>query len=575
MSNDDATVWITYNGEIYNYEEIREDLLARGHIFKTKSDTEVIIRLYEDIGERCVERLNGMFAFAIWDKRKEVLLLARDRIGIKPFYYFLGPNSLAFSSEIKALLQIESLQPKVNLQALHDYLTFRYTIAPLTMIEGILKLQPGYMLLAQNGTVKLQQYWDLDLSKKLKMEEKDYVNEFYSQFRASVKRHLVGEVPLGVLLSGGIDSTAVAAITADLAGERVKTFSVAFTGEDNPDYDERHYARLASHYYNTDHHEIAISRKEFVDGLQNYVWYMEEPMADSASIPLYYVAKLAKDYVTIILSGEGSDELLAGYMTWSDLKGFNRAQWIRKLPAVVRNRFISPLNDRFIRSSRVNQYLDLSNLPISHYPQVVPLYTDNVFSEAAKFELYDQRIKEAGHFRPSEDIVVDAYRRTTDFSFLDQMLYVSTKQWLPDDLLLKADKMTMAHSLELRVPFLDSTFVEFVGSLPVEMKLKRNGQRNYITKYILRKAFEDKMPQEILSRKKVGFAVPLKSLFKHELKTLAWEIFDSESFNQNGIFDKVKIHTLLRENEAGIDHSRRLWSLLVFSMWLKLFRVSI
>lgn len=573
MCNEDGTVWITYNGEVYNYAELADELCAKGHRFRTKSDTEVVLHLYEEAGEDCVERLRGMFGFAIWDTRQEKLLLARDRLGIKPLYYFAGDEFLAFGSEIRALLQLPSVPRRVNVQALHDYLTFRYNIAPETMFDGILKVPPGHVLVARRGEVKIRRYWDLDFSRKIAMSEDDCVAEFARRFVQVTKSHLMSEVPLGVLLSGGLDSTVVTAVVSELVGRPIKTFSVAFA-DDGDEYDERFYARLAARHYATDHHEIAITHRDFREGLPGYIEHMEEPMADPASIPLYYVSKLAKDHVTVILSGEGSDELFGGYMRADDFRGFDRACRIRRIPRLVRDHLLAPLNDGVIRSPRIARYLELARLPLSHYPLRVPTYMGGVLSEDAKWALYGERVKACGGLRKSEDLVVDAYRNTLGLEFLDQMLYVYTKQWLPDDLLLKADKMTMAHSLELRVPFLDHTLVEFVASLPVDLKLRRNGHGSCITKYVLRKAFGDKTPAPILNRRKVGFAVPLQRLFQHELKEVAWDVLHSRRLSESGLFDTREVDALLQAHGTGRDHAPALWSLLVFGMWYRLFRVT-
>jgi len=572
MSNEDDTAWIIFNGEIYNYLELREDLIAQGHLFKTRSDTEVILHLYEDLEEGCLDRLHGMFAFAIWDKRKGQLLVARDRLGIKPLYYVQGCDYLAFCSEIKGLLRLKFIQPEVNLQALHDYLTFGYTIAPQTIFDRILKLEPGCFLKVQGCRVTQARYWDLNFSKKLAMTEAEMVKEFQARIRASTRSHLIGEVPIGVLLSGGLDSTVVTELVSEVAGGRVKTFSVGFAGEEGTELDERPYARLASRYFDTDHHELTITSRQYADTLRDYVWYMEEPLADPTAIPLYCISKLARDYVTVILSGEGSDELLAGYTFWMPYKGFHRARWFRKVPALIRNKLVTPVNHRFFKSSRLARYLTLSNAPISDYLLFLPAYMDNVFSEDAKRELYSQEVRGQTSFRRSIDVVIDAYRKTTDFDFLDQMLYVYTKQWLPDHTLIKSDKMTMAHSLELRVPFLDHTFVEFAAGLPVEMKMRRNGRGTYATKIILRKAFEGKVPPQILNRKKLGFPVPLERIFQEELGTRARDLFSSQSFRQGGFFNHKTIDVLLREHEAGIDRKHQIWSLLVWALWYDAFK---
>jgi len=574
MSNEDGTVWIVFNGEIYNYRELREELVAKGYTFRTNSDTEVIIRMYEDADEQCIQRLSGMFAFAIWDKKKQTLLLARDRLGIKPLYFVNGHGFLAFSSEIRALLEIKSIEPRLNLEALHNYLTFRYNIAPETMFKNIEKLMPAHILVARAGRIQLRQYWDIDYSKKIIGSEEELVDEFHRRLTACTKSHLMSEVPLGVLLSGGLDSTAITGLVSAQTGTKVKTFSIGFSGDEQNDYNERSYARLAAKYFDTDHYEVGITGREFADGLSEYVWHMEEPMADPASIPLYYVSKLAKEHVTVILSGEGGDELLAGYTFWLPFKGYDRAQLIRTIPQILRRYVLNPLNNMIFRSMRAKRYLDLAELPSSHYPFLFPVYMGNVFSEQAKVELYSQQLRSVQQFAPSEERVIESYKKTTSFEFLDQMLYVYTKQWLPDDLLLKADKMTMAHSLELRVPFLDHSLVEFVAAAPVSMKMRTDGHGGFITKYMFRKAFEGRLPDEILNRKKLGFPVPLNGLFNGELRTVAEDVFNSKSFRDTGLFDIGKIMDMLRQHTSGVDMSAKLWSLLVFAMWQERFKVT-
>ena len=572
LSNEDGTVWITYNGEIYNHASLREDLVARGHTFKTLTDTEVIVHLYEEMGERCVERLQGMFAFGIWDKRSRTLLLARDRLGIKPLYYYEGSNFLAFASGIRALLTLD-VPRRLNAQALHDYLTFHYTVAPDTMIDAVRKLEPGHVLVAQNGKVNKRRYWALDYSRKPALPEEECIDAFAERFREVTERHMVADVPLGVLLSGGLDSTAVTAVVSQLAGRQVKTFSVAFA-DDGEAYDERRYAQLVARHYGTDHHEIAITRQDFVNALPHYIYALEEPMADAASVPLYFVAKLAREHVTVVLSGEGSDELLGGYFRTSDFRGAARAQWVRRIPRLLRRGVIGPINDRVLASRRIHRYLELADRPPGDYFQVSPMYMGaNVFSEEAKREFYGPSMRGLS-LRPSEAIVVDAYRRASRLDLVDQLLSVYTEQWLPDDLLLKADKMTMAHSLELRVPFLDHTFVEFVASLPVNLKLRSNGNGSLITKYALRRAFEHSMPSEIMNRPKLGFPVPLPSLFRHELKPLARDVFASRVVKESGLFNPSRLQAALDQGETDINHWGRLWRVLVFCLWQEAFKVA-
>ncbi len=572
LCNEDHSVWITFNGEIYNYQEIREELLANGHTFRTRSDTEVIVHLYEDLGEGCVQRLHGMFAFAIWDRRTETLLLARDRMGIKPLYYAATPHLFAFASEVKPLLTVDEIHSSLNHQALHDYLTHRYSTAPQTIWQNIWKLEPGHLLVAQNGQITKKAYWELDFSKKLVASERDMIEECQRRLRASTKSHLVGEVPHGVFLSGGLDSTVITGLVSELSGKRVKTYSVGFMSETGNQYDELPYARMAAQHFKTDHHEIMMTGQQYADGLQDFVHYMEEPMADPSAVPLYYLSQLARKSVTIMLSGEGSDELLAGYSFWQPLKGYRRAEWFHSIPRPIRRWGVKPLNDLLIGSPRIARYLELGERPMSHYFQASPAQMTHVFSEEMKREMFGPAW-EGVRLSPSNDMVSAAYERTAGFEPLDQMLYVYSKQWLPDDLLLKADKMTMAHSIELRVPFLDHSFVEFAASLPSDMKLRKSGRNSYIEKYILRKAVMGFIPDAVLNRPKLGFSVPVWTLFDTQLRKMAWDLFHSRLFTQSGLFDERRMSRLLKETSDGTGGAWwLLWPLMVFAMWQRQYR---
>ena len=574
MGNEEETVWIVFNGEIYNFQEIREDLIAQGHRFRTRSDTEVIIHLYEDLGEGCVQRLHGMFAFAIWDRRTETLLLARDRMGIKPLYYHAGRHAFVFASEIRSLLAVDGVSPALNLQAMHDFLTYRYVAAPQTAWRGIYKLQPGHLLSLKAGTVAVKPYWDLNFSKKLAMPEDEMVDECYRRLEASTKSHLVGEVPHGVFLSGGLDSTMITGLVARMSGQRVKTFSVGFDGDADRDQDELPYARLAAGHFGTDHHELVMTPEQYADGLRDFVWSMEEPMADPSAIPLYALSRLAKESVTIMLSGEGSDELLAGYTFWQPLTGYRRAEWVRRIPSSLRRWGLGPLNRAAIGSARLARYLDLAEAPRSSYFEHVPAQMTSYFSEEMKRAIYGPALEGAA-VSPSDGLVRDAYRRAAPFEPLDQMLYVYSKQWLPDDLLLKADKMTMAHSLELRVPFLDHPFVEFAAGLPEDMKVRKSG-REYIEKYALRRAAARLIPREIIDRRKLGFAVPVWTLFDRGLRGMAWDVIHSDSFRRSGLFDEGNVTAVLKQVPSGRGGDwRLLWLLLVFGVWLDCFKPSV
>ena len=569
MCNEDGTVWITFNGEIYNFRSLREELLANGHTFKTHSDTEVIVHLYEDLGEHCVHRLQGMFAFMIWDSRKEQVFIARDRLGIKPLYYWLGNGGLAVASELKALFLVPGFSREIDLQALHEYLTFGYTIAPNTILQGVSKLEPGHLMVVRNGSLQIKQYWNLDYSKKTDASEQDLVDEFSSRLTNCVRNHLIGEVPIGILLSGGLDSTAVTALVAQFGGNRLKTFSVGYA-DHGFDVDERAYARMAAQAFQTEHHEVAITPETYRDTLEEYVWHMDEPMADPASIPLYCVSKLAKDHVKVVLSGEGSDELLAGYSFWMAQKGLDRARLFRTLPRWLRSSLIRPLNDAVFRSARLSRYMTMSDRPVSDYFQFAPAHMSHGLPDAAKRALYGPRLS-SENLRPSLERVIESYRQASSFTFLDQMLYVYTKQWMPDDLLLKADKMTMAHSLELRVPFLDHTLVEFAAGLPENMKMRAHRNGTFTTKHILRQALAGKVPDEILHRKKLGFNVALPLYLSGSLKNMAHDLFGSQLFRQSGLFNTEKLREFVKLHGEGSDLTTSIWPALVFALWHRRF----
>jgi asparagine synthase (glutamine-hydrolysing) len=566
LCNEDGTIWLVFNGEIYNYRELRENLLARGHRFKTNSDTEVIVHLYEDLEDGCVHALEGMFAFALWDRPRQRLVLARDRLGIKPLYYLVTSEKIAFASELRALLAVPGFQPAVDVNALHDYLTFRYTVTPRTMLAGVRKLPPGHVLLVERDKVSLRQYWELDFGTRHVASEEELIEEFERRFRHAVARHLVADVPVGILLSGGLDSTAVTAIAAESQAS-LRTFSVGFA-DAGGDADERAYARAVARHFRTQHDEIGISCRQYVDALERCVMHMDDAMADPAAIPLYYVSELAKKSVTVVLSGEGSDEFLGGYSFWTALPAYQRAEMFRRIPEFIRRRLVDPLNQRMFRSASLARYLQLAARPASEHFQILPTTMTHVFSEEAKRRLYG--IDRMALLPPSDSLVAEAYRKAGHLGWLDQMLYVYAVQWLPDDLLLKADKMTMAHSLELRVPFLDDVLVKFLSGLPAEMKLRRAGNGSFTTKYILRHMLAGRVPPEVVSRKKVGFKVPLTQYFTRELKTMAWDILTSREFEHIELFSRQEVGRLLHEHESGIaDHHHELWLLLVFALWHK------
>jgi asparagine synthase (glutamine-hydrolysing) len=517
LSNEDETVWIVFNGEIYNFQELRADLLKRGHIFKTKTDTEVIVHLYEEFGPDCLEKLRGMFGFALWDKRTDTLLLARDRVGIKPLYYALTDKSLIFASEIKAILT-NPVDRQIAPELIDRFLTFLYVPGEETLLKGIRKLAPGHYLLVKNGQITIRQYWDL-------------------QFAESFEEKSAGQAEEELL-----------ALLAETVGlhMRISSFTVGFSGERVAD--ERPYARLAAEKFGTDHHEITITPEDFAAFLPGYVWYMEEPVCEPPAIALYYVSKLARKHVAVLLSGEGGDEAFAGYSNYRNLLWLERMKRGGPLLNAAFRRYIPLMSERF-----PDYYYSRTSNP--HLTTCNGLGT--VYS--AEFQSAIDRERSVEPLR-----TLQARMRGKDT--LHTMLYIDTKTWLPDDLLIKADKMTMANSIELRVPLLDHKVLEFAASLPPQQKI--NGRN---TKYILKRALSQKIPDQIRNRKKAGFPVPYASWIRRELKGLVRDVLLDSKTCERGYFRKDAVEKLLAENSSGRDFSKEIFSLLCLELWQRTF----
>jgi len=563
VSNEDGTIQIIFNGEIYNFQELRRLLLSRGHVFKTNSDTEVIVHLYEELGPQCLEKLRGMFAFAIWDENTKTLFLARDRVGIKPLYYCLSDTSLVFASEIKAILADPAIDREIAPELIDRFLTFLYLPGEETLLKGIRKLAPGHYLLVRDGKVVIKQYWDLrfaepNQSQSLKNAEADLL----SLLAEAVKLHMIADVPVGVLLSGGVDSTGVLSFAVNGTDKKISSFTVGFSGGEVAD--ERPYARLAAETFGTQHHDMTITAKDFVTFLPQYVWHMEEPVCEPPAIAMYYVSKLASNYVKVLLSGEGGDEAFAGYSNYRNLV------WLERI-----KRGLSPLNGAFARGlsladsvfrlPRVAKYVPLMNdrFPGYYYSRTSDpyRYTGNRLGKVYSAD-FARTIDREHTLRPLRALQTHVQGQNT----LDAMLYIDTKTWLPDDLLIKADKMTMANSVELRVPLLDHRVLEFAASLPPSFKLKR-----FTPKYILKRALSRKVPKEIRNRKKAGFPVPYESWLRNDLKDMVWAVLTDRKAVERGYFRKDGVEALLQANSNGTNYSKEIFSLLSFELWQRTF----
>jgi asparagine synthase (glutamine-hydrolysing) len=563
LSNENGTIWIVFNGEVYNFRELRTLLLGKGHVFKTQSDTEVIVHLYEELGSQCVERLRGMFAFALWDENAQTLFLARDRVGIKPLYYSLSEKAIVFASEIKAILADPAIKRELAPEIVDRFLTFLYVPGEDTLLQGIHKLAPGHYLLAKNGKAEIRQYWDLRFLKPSESPSpKDAEEELLSLLSEVVDLHMIADVPVGVLLSGGVDSTAVLSFAAERTDKEISSYTVGFS---DPSFaDERPYARLAAETYGSLHRDMTITAGDFAEFLPRYVWHMEEPVCEPPAIALYYVSKLARNYVKVLLSGEGGDEAFAGYSNYRSIIWLERLKQIWPAFNSTAARGLSQLNSWW-HSARVAKYAPLMNaaFPDYYYSRTSTPY---LYSGNGLGELYSTDYLNSIDKEYTVEPVRRLFSRVKDEGVLDQMLYIDTKTWLPDDLLIKADKMTMANSLELRVPLLDHRLLEFAASLPPHYKLK-----GFALKHIWKKALSKRLPNTILKRRKAGFPVPYESWVRDDFRDKIRAILTDRRTIQRGYFQKTAVDKLLNANNEHGAYSKEIFSLVTLELWHRMF----
>lgn len=562
MTDEKGDLTIVYNGELYNYREMMAELKTKGHRFNTQSDTEVILRAYQTYGADCLEKLRGMFAFAVWSHAKRELFIARDRLGIKPLYYFQDDTAFYFSSEIKGLLTL--VKPEFAREYLPEYLANRFVAGENTFFKGIKKLLPGHLLRVRPFSVEAKSYWDIPYTAVNEISEKDAVHQFYELFHEAVKYRLVSDVPLGVFLSGGIDSSAITAAMAKYAGEHINSFSVGFSeGEAN----ELDYARLAARTFKTQHHEIVVSRDMFFEKLPQLVWHEDEPVAFSSSVPLYFVSELARKDVKVVLTGEGSDELLGGYARYyKTLYNFRWGTTYRKIFPAACVEAIASLIDSWAIQNKMKQKLMRTFLYLK--PEIDPIYFDNfsVFSRQWQASLLRREFQADTRLRDPYAELASAFHRHPGMGLLDRMLYADIKTYL-ERLLMKQDRMSMAASVESRVPFLDHRLVEFAANLPAHLKV-----RGFTTKYLLKKAFKKEIPAEILRRSKMGFPVPLRKWFRQDLSSGMKDCLIGERTLSRGFFEPQAVKLLLQEHQKGYgDHSEKIWLLLNLEIWHRVF----
>jgi len=563
LANEDSRIWIVFNGEIYNFLEMRPALEARGHRFRTRCDTEVILHLYEDHGVECLRFLRGMFAFAIWDARSRTLFCARDRIGQKPFVYRTEPERFLFASEAKALLQAEGVPREVCLPALHHFLTYQYVPHPLTMFEGIRKLPPAHYLVWRDGRVELREYWRPRFAPVPGRRVEDCADRLRELLTESVRLRLISDVPLGAFLSGGIDSSIVVGLMAKLSSGPVRTFSIGF---EEKRYDELEYARLVARHFGTEHMEFIV-RPNAIEIIPRLVWHYDEPFADSSAIPTWYVSEVTRRHVKVALTGDGGDEGFAGYPRYLAVK---LAAWFDRLPRPARAILSAPLwgkmpisvEQKTFRRRLLRLLLALRLPPRERYVRWCAIFDDE-----RKNALYAPALRETLAGDPSWRIFDAEYDKAPEADFIGQTTFVDYMRYLPDDLCCKVDVASMAHGLECRSPFLDHHLVEFIGTLPTDLKL-----RGLTGKYILRRAFADLLPRRILKRGKMGFGVPIAEWFRGDLKEYVRGVLLDRRTLERGYFDPGAVRSLVEEHiSCRFDHGYRLWSLLMFELWHRTF----
>jgi asparagine synthase (glutamine-hydrolysing) len=557
MSNEDGSVHITFNGEIYNFQELRPWLESRGHAFRSQTDTEVILHLYEEEGPDCVHRLNGMFAFAIWDSRRRRLFAARDRLGKKPFFYAYQPGRwLVFGSEPKSLLQDPEIDGCPDWQAIDRYLTLGYVPAPLSAFRGLRKLLPGHRLVLDVHGLSVERYWRLSHLPKRTGAEAELAEELRARLTAAVRRRLISDVPLGALLSGGVDSSVVVAVMRQLTSGPIRTFSIGF---DRPEYDELKFAREVAHRFETVHTEMRV-RSDDVSMLPRLVWHYNEPFADSSALPSMAVCALARQHVTVALNGDGGDEAFAGYDRYlaAQLAGLldrippGGRRLLARLAAVL------PAGAPKSAPYRLRRFIEV----MEHDPWDRYLSWMTILDARAKSELYTPEFT-SGFTSDGANLLRGIAESSDAADFIDRLVHMEIETYLPDDLLVKMDIASMANSLEVRSPFLDEGVIDFAASLPPGLKL-----RGLTQKYILKRAYRDVLPASVVSRKKMGFGVPIDHWFRHEIREMAYDVLLSRRARERGYFNSHVVERYLSEHTAGRRlHHTKLWALLMLELW--------
>ena len=557
MSNETGDIWIVFNGEIWNYKTLRKELLEKGHQFRTNSDTETIIHAYEEYGVDCIPQLHGMFGLAIWDLSRRRLLLARDRVGKKPLYYTCVDGNLVFASEIKSLLCHPQVKRRADVQALADFLSVRYVPGPATLFANISKVLPGHWMLIENKELKEKCYWDFTFGKTENRPVEDYIHGIRQHINRAVEERLMADVPLGAMLSGGVDSSIITGIMSQLMDEPVKTFSVGF---DVPEYNELPYARLVAQHFGTEHHDLIVKGSDLSAYWPLLTWHRDEPVSEASDLGVYLISKLARQHVKVVLSGEGGDELFAGYpkyiVDWL-------ARYYQILPTPIRDQVITPLLEHLPYSMRK---LKMASRALSQPAPERWMNWFGVFNGQLKNNLLSTSTK-ASIDSDSSQVFRRWLEKNPQRDDLSSMLYLDTKIWLPDNLLMKGDKMTMAASLEARIPLLDYKLIEYAASIPSNVKIKP-----FKAKYLLKRAYADLLPEPILTRKKMGFNVPISIWFRGEQRNLITRLLLSERARSRGFLDSEFVASLLRDHlEGRTQYGNQLFILASLELWFRVF----
>jgi asparagine synthase (glutamine-hydrolysing) len=572
LFNEDKSVAIVFNGEIYNFLELKQELEKRGHQFSTRTDTEVIVHLYEEFGEKCLQKLRGMFAFGIWDKNKQKLFLARDRIGKKPLFYFQGEDKVLFASEMKALLVDGAIKKTIDPFAIDDYLSFLYIPSPRTIFKEIRKLPPAHYMVVQcanspNNQIEIKgpsEYWDVEFKPEGTLSESEWAERLDGLFRECVAIRLISDVPLGAFLSGGVDSSAVVAYMAELLKNPVITNAIGFRERA---FNELEYARIIGTKFSTDHHEYFV-KPDAMSILEKLAWHFDEPFADSSAIPTYYVSQMAKKNVTVALSGDGGDEIFAGYIRRYSLSRLENI-WREVIPLFFRRYMIGPISRVYPKGDYLPRWMRakymLMNLPLS---PVEAYFRDmSCFLPEEKEKLYQKDFRRSLNGYSPMNHFKSFLGNSEIEDHLSRIQYIDFKTYLPEDILVKVDRMSMANSLEVRSPLLDHKFIEFVATIPSNLKL--NGKTS---KYIFKRTLENRLPDAILYRGKQGFSIPVESWLKNELREYAEDILFSDKAKQRDYFDYDYVKKIWNHHLKGLrDHSDQLWTLLMLELWHRSF----